>query len=51
MKHDISRMCWWMRGSVSISEAYMLGPDDREAIYAVIKENVETAKKTQQPFW
>lgn len=40
-----------MRGSVSISEAYELGPDDREAINAVIKENLETSKKTNQAFW
>jgi|TARA_E500000178_G_C17014687_1_gene752305 hypothetical protein len=40
-----------MRGAVSITEAYELGPDDREAINAVIKENVDTAKKTGQPFW
>jgi hypothetical protein len=44
-------MCWYMRGSVSLSEAYDLSPEDREIIHNIIKDNLETAKKTNQPFW
>ena len=40
-----------MRGSVSITEAYEMSPEDRIIIYDLIKENLETAKDTGQPFW
>lgn len=40
-----------MRGGLSLSEAYDLSPDEREIIARLIKENLETAKKTNQPFW
>lgn len=40
-----------MRGGLSLSEAYELSPDEREIIARLIKENLDTAKKTGQPFW
>jgi len=40
-----------MRGSVSITEAYDMCSDDRIIMSDLIKENLETAKKTKQPFW
>ena len=40
-----------MRGSVSISEAYCLTREDIEMVNALIKENLETAKKTNRDFW
>lgn len=40
-----------MRGSVSLTEAYELSPEDREIIFNLIKENLDTANKTKQPFW
>jgi hypothetical protein len=40
-----------MRGGLSLSEAYELSPDEREIIAHLIKENLDTAKKTGQPFW
>lgn len=51
LKYDLSKLCWFMRGSVSITEAYELSPEDREIIFALIKENLDTANKTKQPFW
>ena len=51
IKYDISKMCWFMRGSVSITEAYEMSPEDRNIINGLIKENLETAKEIQQPFW
>jgi|TARA_B100000886_G_scaffold26983_1_gene17106 hypothetical protein len=39
-----------MRGSVSISEAYLLSREDIEIINEIIKENLETTKKSQMPF-
>jgi hypothetical protein len=40
-----------MRGSISISEAYCLTREDMELINALIKDNLETAKKTGRDFW
>jgi len=40
-----------MRGGLSLSEAYDLSSDEREIIARLIKENLDTAKKTGQPFW
>ena len=51
IKFDISRLCWYMRGSVSYTEAMDMAPDEREIVANLIKENLETAKKTNQPFW
>ena len=51
MKFDLAKLCWFMRGSVSISEAYDMCPEDREIHFNLIKENLETAQKTKQPFW
>jgi hypothetical protein len=40
-----------MRGGLSLTEAYDLSPEDRDVIIKLINENLETAKKTNQPFW
>ena len=40
-----------MRGGLTLSEAYDTSPEDREVMYKLIEENLETAKKTNQPFW
>jgi hypothetical protein len=40
-----------MRGGLSLSEAYDLSPEEREIIARLVKENLDTAKKTGQPFW
>jgi hypothetical protein len=39
-----------MRG-MSYQEALNLTPDEREIISEIIKENLETTKKTQLPFF
>lgn len=40
-----------MRGGVSVSELFDMSVEDREILSGIIKENMETAKKTGQPFW
>lgn len=40
-----------MRGGLSLSEAYELSYEDREIMSKLIEENLETAKKTGQPFF
>ena len=43
-------MCWYMRG-LSYSEGMHLGQEEREIVAEIIKENLETTKKTQLPFF
>lgn len=40
-----------MRGGLTYSEAMQLGFQDREAVSAIIKENLETTKKSGLPFF
>jgi hypothetical protein len=51
LKDDVLRICWYMRGSISYDDAMMLGQVDRDIIGKLIKENLETAKKTGMPFF
>jgi len=39
-----------MRGGVTFYELlHVYGPDDREAMYEVVKENIDTTVKSQLP--
>lgn len=40
-----------MRGGVSFSESLMMSPEDRNIAFDLIKENLETAKKSGMPFF
>ncbi len=40
-----------MRGGIQINDAYDLDRDDRQIISDLIKENMESAKKSGMPFW
>ena len=40
-----------MRGGISYNEAHYLSPNEREMIADIIKENLETTKKTKLPFF
>lgn len=51
LRSEMLKMIWFMRGSLSYSEAMMLSKTDRELIANLIKENIETTKKTQMPFF
>ena len=51
LKEDMLKMVWYMRGGVSYSEVVQMSNSEREYIGSLIKENLETAKKTGQPFW
>ena len=50
-RFDLVRICWYMRGGVTLSGAYMSTFEEREMIGNLVKENLETAKKTGQPFF
>lgn len=40
-----------MRGGLTWQEALNLSPDEREIVGKLIKDNLETTKKTGQPFF
>ena len=45
------KLCWYMRGGLTMTEAFTMAPQDREVISKIVKENLETTKKTGQPFF
>ena len=49
IKRDILKICWYMRG-MSYQEALLLSYDERMIIGDIIKDNLETTKKTKLPF-
>ena len=51
LKHELVKISWYMRGGLSYSEANALSPMEREIIAQLVKENMDTTKKTGQPFF
>ena len=51
LKLEIMKICWFMRGGMSWTEALNLSPDERAISAQLVKENMETAKKSGQPFF
>ena len=51
LKLQIMNICWYMRGGMSWQEALNLSSDEREIVSQLVKENLETTKKTGQPFF
>ncbi len=51
LKSEIMKMCWYMRGGLTLEEGFSLSFEDRMLINDLIKENLETTKKTQLPFF
>lgn len=45
------KLCWYMRGSVSIEDIYIMGAEDREICATLINDNLETTKKSGLPFF
>ena len=50
-KADLLKLAWFMRGSVTLDELFATCHEDREVMSTVIKDNLDTAKKTGQPFF
>ena len=51
LKVDLMKLCWYMRGSITLDDAYYLSFEDRQIISEIIKENLETTKKSGLPFF
>lgn len=51
IKAELLKLCWYMRGSITLEEAYNLSYEDKSLIGDIIKENLETTKKSGMPFF
>ena len=51
IRDEALKMCWYMRGGLTFTEAMNLGHCERNTISALIKENLETTKKSGMPFF
>ena len=51
LKHELLKICWYMRGGVTYHEALVMSGEERKIVADIIKQNLETTKKTGQPFF
>ena len=51
IKSEILKLCWYMRGGVTMDEGYNLSHEDRMLIGDIVKENLETTKSSGLPFF
>ena len=51
IREEALRISWNMRGGVSYVQALQLSYDERSTINKIIKDNLETTKKTGLPYF
>jgi hypothetical protein len=51
IKEESLRMCWFMRGGLTYTEAMNLSVQERNLISKIIKDNMETTKKSGMAFF
>ena len=51
LKLEIMKICWFLRGGMSWNEALVLSPEERNIASQLVKENMDTTKKSGQPFF
>jgi len=51
IRQEALRMSWYMRGGISYDHALQLSVGERKLINGLIKENLETTKKSGLPFF
>ena len=50
-KEELYKICWYMRGSISLTDVFEMAYEDREILGSIIKDNLETTKKSGLPFF
>ena len=50
-KADLLRLCWYMRGGLTMTEAFETCQEDRILMSAIVKETLLTTKKSRLPFF
>ena len=51
IREELFRICWYMRGSLSFTEAFLLTPEDKEIITSIIEGNLTATKDSGLPFF
>jgi hypothetical protein len=51
LKKECLKLCWYMRGSFSYAEIMHMSWEERDLIGEIVKENLETTKKTGLAFF
>lgn len=51
IRQEALKMSWYMRGGITYDQALQLSVNERTTISELIKENLETTKKTGLPFF
>lgn len=51
LKKDLYKLAWFMRGALSMEQAFSMDISDREIVAEIIKENLETTKESNLPFF
>ena len=51
IRQEALKMAWYMRGGLTYDQAMSLGITERKLIGDLIKDNLETTKKSGLPFF
>ncbi len=51
LRKRLIEYCWYMRGGITFSELVQMPVSDISLINEVVESNLETAKKSGQPFF
>ena len=51
IKSEVMKLCWYMRGGMTLDEGYNASYEDRVLVNDIVKENLETTKKSGMPFF
>jgi len=51
IKQEVLKLCWYMRGGITYEEAMQMSQGERAIISDIVKENLDTTKKTNLPFF
>lgn len=51
IRREALQMSWFMRGGITYDQALQLSVSERNLISELIKENLETTKKSGLPFF
>jgi hypothetical protein len=51
VRSEVLKLCWYMRGGLTYSEGMNLSSQERGLINTLVKENLETTKKSGLPFF
>jgi hypothetical protein len=51
LKEELIKICWFMRGGITLTEAFLLTMDDRVLVGELIEENLKITKDSGLPFF